>query len=317
MSDFAPSAEVLFNRLMARLRLRHLQLLTAVADTGSIQRAAEQMGLSQPAATQSIAEIERLLELVLFERHARGMRLTPFGAALVPIARRAVRALVSATETLAELRDGHDGLVRLGMISAAQSLVQATLPAFSQAQPRVLIEAVIGSVTDLIDRVHTGTLDLVLCREQGVLPKGLSYAPLATEMVSVVCDGRSALAHEPLTLAQAQRHLWVVPPRGVGARPVFDALWPPGEAPLLHPVSTTSMPLLVSLLRTLPQALAIAPRNLLRSYCEWGVISEVALTLPPGANLQLGQLGLVFSDAGLAHSARLLSAALGRQAREG
>jgi len=48
---------VLYSRLLARARLRHLQLLVAVADHGTVRRAAEQVGTSQPAATQAIGEL--------------------------------------------------------------------------------------------------------------------------------------------------------------------------------------------------------------------------------------------------------------------
>ena len=74
----------MFSRLMAKARLRHLQLLVAVADQGNLKHAAEEVGLSQPAATQAIAELEQLLELRLFERHSKGMRLAAGGSIADP-----------------------------------------------------------------------------------------------------------------------------------------------------------------------------------------------------------------------------------------
>ena len=82
------SASVLLNRLQARARLRHLQVLVRVAELRNLRRSAEALGLSQPAVTQLLADLERLVELPLFERHARGVRHTPAGAQLVPLARR-------------------------------------------------------------------------------------------------------------------------------------------------------------------------------------------------------------------------------------
>ena len=73
------SASVLLNRLQARARLRHLQVLVKVAELRNLRRSAEALGLSQPAVTQLLADLERLVELPLFERHARGVRLTDAG----------------------------------------------------------------------------------------------------------------------------------------------------------------------------------------------------------------------------------------------
>jgi len=68
------SPATLYARLLARARLRHLHLLVSVADHGSLKRAAEHVGMSQPAATQAIGELKRLLGAPLLERRARGMR---------------------------------------------------------------------------------------------------------------------------------------------------------------------------------------------------------------------------------------------------
>ncbi|KAB2895761.1 MAG: LysR family transcriptional regulator, partial [Burkholderiaceae bacterium] len=63
-------------------RLRQLHLLVELEDCGSIMRAAEFLHMSQSAATQALAELERILGMPLRERHARGSRLTPAGRKL-------------------------------------------------------------------------------------------------------------------------------------------------------------------------------------------------------------------------------------------
>lgn len=119
MTPSPPAASVLYARLVAKGRLRHLQLLVAIAEFGSTKRAAEQVGLSQPAATQALADIEGLLGTALFERHARGMRLTQAGRALIPIAKSAMDALRASADTLHALQDGASGVLRVGAIPAA------------------------------------------------------------------------------------------------------------------------------------------------------------------------------------------------------
>jgi DNA-binding transcriptional LysR family regulator len=311
MSEHAPSGAVLFNRLLTRLRLRHLQLLVGVADTGNIQRAADQQGLSQPAATQAIAEIERVLELPLFERHARGVRLTRFGAAMIPVARSAVRALQSTTEAMAQLRDGYESVIRIGMIPAAQGLVQAAMPRYIRDHPGTLVEVVESKADQLLPQLLSARLDLVLCRRPPVLSTGLQYTPLSGDEASVVCNPQQAIGtHSGITLGELREHQWLVPPAGVGARPVFDALWDDGGGPPLHPITTNSIPLMLELLRSAPKAVAIAPRSLLKVYCDWGVVRELQLQLPHNLNLQLENIGTVMPLTGATRGVSLICDAL-------
>ena len=77
-----PESRRLFSRLVRHARLRQLQLLLALQHSGSVVKAAQHLDMSQSAATQALAELERVLELRLFERHSRGMRATQAGQAL-------------------------------------------------------------------------------------------------------------------------------------------------------------------------------------------------------------------------------------------
>ena len=72
-------ADVLKERMTARLRLRHLRLLAALSRCSTLAEAAQEVGVTQPAASQALREIENLLEMPLFERHARGLRATEAG----------------------------------------------------------------------------------------------------------------------------------------------------------------------------------------------------------------------------------------------
>lgn len=94
MPDLTPS--VLFNRILGRVRLKHLQLAIAIADLQSLHRAASSIGLSQPAATHALVELESCLGGPLFERHSKGMRLTRLGEAVLPLLRASLVPLQAA-----------------------------------------------------------------------------------------------------------------------------------------------------------------------------------------------------------------------------
>lgn len=81
------NATVLLKRLLARARLRHLQVLVLVAELASFRKAGQAIGMTQPAVSQVVADIEALLGVELFQRHARGARPTAICRELLPTAR--------------------------------------------------------------------------------------------------------------------------------------------------------------------------------------------------------------------------------------
>jgi len=93
-----------------RLRLRHLQMLLSVAQTGNLSQSAEALNTTQPALSKWLKDLEADIGLPLFERHARGLRPTPYGEALIEHARRIEGHLDSARDDMDALREGGSGL---------------------------------------------------------------------------------------------------------------------------------------------------------------------------------------------------------------
>ena len=62
-----------------RLKLRHLQMLLSVAETGNLSQSADALNTTQPALSKWLKDLEDDLQLPLFERHVRGLRPTPYG----------------------------------------------------------------------------------------------------------------------------------------------------------------------------------------------------------------------------------------------
>ena len=75
----SPNTDHLFNR---GLKISHIRLLSALADTGQISKAANRIGVTQPAASRLLAEIERIVGQPVHRRTGRGMALTVVGKAL-------------------------------------------------------------------------------------------------------------------------------------------------------------------------------------------------------------------------------------------
>ncbi|MFC8270749.1 LysR family transcriptional regulator [Streptomyces cinereoruber] len=109
--------------LDGRLKFRHLTLLIAVYDHGSVVWAAESLHLTQPAAARTLRELEAIAEFPLFVRLPRGTRPTVYDEALVGHARVVVTEIRRAREHLTGLRRGQDGTVTVGTLLAGHPLL--------------------------------------------------------------------------------------------------------------------------------------------------------------------------------------------------
>ena len=121
----AESSSVLLHRLLARGKFRHVQVLLRLAELGSVQRAADAIGVTQSSVTQTLAYLEDLLGTPLFQRHARGVRPTAACRDLVPIARQIVAGLGEAVDTVSARRRQGSGTVRLVASASATNARQS------------------------------------------------------------------------------------------------------------------------------------------------------------------------------------------------
>lgn len=268
----APDASVVYARLLARARLRHLQLMVAINDHGHLRHAAEAVGVSQPAATQALAELEQLLDLSLFERHAKGMRTTAAGQVLIPLVRQMLLALQTSTDALVALRQGHSRL-RLGMLAAAATALAPVLVRdYLPRHPGVQLELSEDVAEHLLQALVAGGLDLVLSRQPQTLPASVRFEPLFNDHTVVLAGVEHPLgARRGLRMVELGGERWMRAPLGIPVRQVFDTLFASADTPPdTHPVSTTSVALLIEILRD-QRTLALVPRSLAQTLCNWGL----------------------------------------------
>jgi DNA-binding transcriptional LysR family regulator len=117
-------------------RRGQLRNFVTVAEDGQMTRAARKLCLAQPALSQAISQLERELGLVLFERHARGVTLTPAGEAFLPKARAAIEAADDALRTAHTLVRAASGAMDVGFVGPAPIVNAPELfGAFADAHP--------------------------------------------------------------------------------------------------------------------------------------------------------------------------------------
>lgn len=185
------------NLLRKGLKISHLRLLSALAETGQLTQAAAAIGISQPAASRLVAEVERIIGHPVHERSGRGIEMTVLGRALAQRAQRIRIELDDAARDLAEIAAGGVGHVRVGTVTgAALDRVLPALQALQDSQPNVSFDVVVAASDALCDQVLSGRLDFALGRmPDAPLAEGLAYAAMESEPVELILrQGHPALA---------------------------------------------------------------------------------------------------------------------------
>ena len=150
------------DRILTRLKLRQIRLLLAVEAHGNIQNAARALGISQPAATRLIRDLERDFEVQLFQRTNRGVVATPFGTALIRHGKLIVAQLSNAAQELDDLAEGTTGRVVVGtLLAASPRLLPGAVARVVAERPNVAIKIVEGTNDVLMPALHAGDIDLV------------------------------------------------------------------------------------------------------------------------------------------------------------
>jgi DNA-binding transcriptional LysR family regulator len=150
------------------METRHLRYFVAVADSGSLTRAAETLGIAQPALSQALARMEALLGAKLFTRSRRGAELTVAGHAILDDARFSLARIDAASEHARLIGQGIAGRLTIGFVATASlQLLPEALYAHRKKTPRV--KFVLREMTDL---------DQVAALETGVIDVGMLYTPI-------------------------------------------------------------------------------------------------------------------------------------------
>jgi DNA-binding transcriptional LysR family regulator len=198
--------------------LRQLRYFVAVAEEGSLTRAAARLHIAQQSLSQQIRTLEAQVGATLLERSAHGVALTDVGAVLLREARPVLAQAERAAEAVRRAARGEQGELRVGFLgSVANYLMPPVVRAFRERHPRVALHAEDVPIATLVAGVRDGALDA-----------GLSRPPLvddlATEVVlrepvaAVLPEDHPLAARDELTLAELADEPWVLTPR---------ASWPP------------------------------------------------------------------------------------------
>lgn len=253
----------------SRLRLRQLRLVLALQEFGSLRRAAEHIGMTQPAATKMLHEAETLLGVELFERLPRGMRATPFGETVIYYARMVFAELSGMREELVSLESGNLGRVTVGAIPAlASGLLTRTIATLKQSHPRLSMSIQVDTSDVLVQALLQEQLDVVLGRiPAGARAEELSFDSLGEEALCVIAGARNPLAQATqLDWAQLQEQTWVLQQHPSPMRSIVNQVFHNARVDIPSSiVETTSIMTLLSLVQQ-TDMIGVTPVSVVEDY---------------------------------------------------
>ena len=252
-------------QLLNRLRMRQVALLLAIDERGTLRAAAAHLGLSQPAATKMLHELELTLGQPLFDRVGRGLRCNPAGTVALAYFKGVRGTMESLNRELQELRRGGSGRLRVGSIMAASPAdLTDALIAIKAEFPLLAVKIDVGTSDRLMESLDDGSLDLVIGRLPSQAGDDYLFRPLAEEALSVVVATDHPLAKKRrIDFAELQAFAWILQPHGSPMREVIEQEFrsrntalPRGLIETASILTTTNLIARTNMVAVIPEAVA-------------------------------------------------------------
>lgn len=225
-----------------QLKLRHLHFLVRLAELGNLGRTADEMAMSQPAASRLLSEMESRFGRALFDRSRQGVHLLPDAVQALRFAK-----MVCAEEHLVRsaLSARNDRLapLRIGALPTIPGLLIEAIRGYKQERPTGAISLRQGTLDVLLPPLLDGELDLVVGRfDPLLLQPPLQYERLVEEPLVVVASAQHPLVRQrQIGPHDLSRYPWVAPIRTSSLYPHFAELF--GGLPLPQDIIECASPL--------------------------------------------------------------------------
>jgi DNA-binding transcriptional LysR family regulator len=271
------------DRIGRRIKLSDLHILLAVAQSGSMAKAANEIAVSHPVVSRSISDLEHTLGVRLLDRNPHGVELTEYGRALLNRSHAAFDELRQGVKDIELLSDPSAGEVRIGSTAPlGASFVAAIIDRLSRRYPRMVFHIVSEDANSLIRDLDERKLDLLILRKIGPFAEDRqSFEVLYDNPYFVAAGAKNPwVRRRRIELAELISELWVLPPPGNRfgslARNIFDAQGLPCPR---ASVLATALEMTINLLRT-DRYLAILPESVFNFPTKHPFIRKLPVELP-------------------------------------
>lgn len=292
LKSAAFDAEDVARRLAARLKMRHLALLLQIRQHGSLTRAAEHMAISQPALTNTLAELEGMFGAPLFDRSTRGMAPTPLGRVVLARAQAMVQDLGHLVHDMEAVLSGHAAHLHVGVTPFIPGRVLSA--AIGRARldgQRLTMTVHEGSSAQLLPQLRDHTLDLVIGQASSALDLDqLNFEILYRQQPRLVANRRLAarLARQVLDWPKLAGLDWILGAPHTYMREQLAALFlGTGAAPPMPMAESDSARLIGEMIAASESAISIVPADIAEELVRVAGVAIIpysfAWSLPPVA----------------------------------
>jgi DNA-binding transcriptional LysR family regulator len=178
------------------MELRHLRYFVAAAEELHFRRAAERLGIAQPALSQQIQQLEQEIEALLFHRLTRGVELTDAGRAFVEDARVILEHVEQAKAKAQRVARGDQGMIRIGFTGSASfnPIVPGVIQDYRARFPGIAVSLIESGTSQLVDSLRAGRVDAAFIRSPSREVDGLFVVSIIEEEMLIALPSRHDLA---------------------------------------------------------------------------------------------------------------------------
>ncbi len=204
-----------------RYTLRQLEIFAAIARAGNVSKAAEEVALSQSAASTALAELERQFDCQLFDRHGKLLILNALGKSLLP----AASSLLTQAKEIEQLLEGKTALgdLKVGAtLTIGNYLAILIISEFMQRHSECHINLQVKNTQHILEQLANYELDLGLIEGSCNHPE-LIAEPWMDDELAVFCQPEHPLAKaKKISIEDLTSATWILREQGSGTRETFD-----------------------------------------------------------------------------------------------
>jgi DNA-binding transcriptional LysR family regulator len=315
-----PAASAAHRLLDGRLKLRHLTLVCALADQGTMLRAAEHLHVTQPVLTRGLRELEELLGARLFDRGPKGVTPTAVGLTFVGHARAVLGQIGQAGTDVDDLVHARSGRVRVGThLAGASLLLPKAIAQLKRGSPGITVLVREATPDVLGNELRAGDLDLVVSRLQpATADPRLRSEQLYREPIALVTRPAHPVQHRhgqdlrPPELTDLLAYPWVLPVQQTDLRHQLEDMLAEAGLPLPADrvecssmmitryllVETDAVAVLPLLVAEHDEKLSVLPVRLPSLRHPVGLIRVADRWVSPAVHLLIGELRAVGQEIG-------------------